>query len=602
MGDSKGAHGLLDSNLTEHEPKANEAGKKRNLGLRLVALAILFACFLNALGSNVHSALSSSKLKLNDEDPVSDNILEEISACPQVEPTEPSAHKELFQELDDLIRTNDFRLHAYESLGGAVRVPTETQDEEKPPGEDPEQWKPFEELHEYLKTRFPLMHSNLTVAKANSYSLIFHWQGSDESLKPILLTSHQDVVPVEPETTSQWVRPPFSGYFDGEYIWGRGSCDDKSGLIASMTAVETLLSAGFQPERSIVLAIGIDEERGGTYGATAIRDYLLKVYGENSFSILVDEGNGYSERFGAVVSTPAVAEKGKLDVRMQVSTPGGHSSRPPKHTSIGMLSRLITELEAKPHPTNLRRNGTFYQKVQCLAEHSPSISPSLRKLVKTSLKDDKALSELEIELEKVFPEYEPSTGTTQAVDIIHGGVKSNALPEQVHAIVNHRIADYSSVSELEARFASIVSPLAKKFNLSIDAFGDDELSDSSKNSFGQLVLSDAFESALNPAPVTPTFGNGPWELLSGSILFTFATNQRSAKTDEKYFVAPGLALDTRYYWNLTKHIFRYSHLGASDSYNGAHTVNEAIRAEGLVELIRFFTVLILNSDKTDLLD
>lgn len=29
---------------------------------------------------------------------------------------------------------------------------------------------------------------------------------------------------------------------------------------------------------------------------------------------------------------PSVAEKGKLDIRMEVSAPGGHSSIPPKHT------------------------------------------------------------------------------------------------------------------------------------------------------------------------------------------------------------------------------------------------------------------------------
>lgn len=94
-------------------------------------------------------------------------------------------------------------------------------------------------------------------------------------MKPILLTAHQgsyavfvtstklshcnmyvhmhvDVVPVEPETVSDWHQPPFSGYYDGqffvtidyevvcsetragEWIWGRGSCDDKSNMIASM--------------------------------------------------------------------------------------------------------------------------------------------------------------------------------------------------------------------------------------------------------------------------------------------------------------------------------------------------------------------------------
>ena len=32
--------------------------------------------------------------------------------------------------------------------------------------------------------------------------------------------------------------------------------------------------------------------------------------------------------------------------------------------------------------------------------------------------------------------------------------------------------------------------------------------------------------------------------------------------------------DTQFYWNLTKHIYRYTHLGTEDAYNGAHTVNE----------------------------
>lgn len=31
-------------------------------------------------------------------------------------------------------------------------------------------------------------------------------------------------------------------------------------------------------------------------------------------------------------------------------------------------------------------------------------------------------------------------GTTQAIDLVDGGVKVNALPEQAWAIVNHRIS------------------------------------------------------------------------------------------------------------------------------------------------------------------
>jgi hypothetical protein len=39
--------------------------------------------------------------------------------------------------------------------------------------------------------------------------------------------------------------------------------------------------------------------------------------------------------------------------------------------------------------------------------------------------------------------------------------------------------------------------------------------------------------------------------------------------------------DTRHYWSLTKHIFRYGHRGAADGYNGAHTINEGAEAAGL---------------------
>jgi Gly-Xaa carboxypeptidase len=71
-----------------------------------------------------------------------------------------------------------------------------------------------------------------------------------------VLNEFLDVVPVNPDTVDQWEHPPYSGYFDGERIWGRGSSDDKSGLIATMSAVETLLEHHFQPTRTIVLSFG----------------------------------------------------------------------------------------------------------------------------------------------------------------------------------------------------------------------------------------------------------------------------------------------------------------------------------------------------------
>ena len=78
--------------------------------------------------------------------------------------------------------------------------------------------------------------------------------------------------------------------------------------------------------------------------------------------------------------------------------------------------------------------------------------------------------------------------------------------------------------------------------------------------------------------------------------------------------------DTAWYWNLTKHIFRYDPASEQAKYNGEHTVNEgtsvclhlyatfcitntdlsiALRADGLIDKIRFHTKWILNWDEAE---
>ncbi|KAI0041286.1 carboxypeptidase S [Auriscalpium vulgare] len=525
--------------------------------------------------------------------------------CPQVQPIVPSRHGELLDAIDARLEAEEFRLWAYESLGGAVRIPTETYDDLGPPGEDP-RWDTRLVLHDYLEKRFPLIHKTLHKTTVNTYALIYERQGSDASLKPVMLAGHQDVVPVDPDTLDEWIQPPYSGYFDGEWIWGRGSCDDKSGVIAILVAVEALLENGFEPARSVILAFGIDEERGGLYGATAIRDYLLPKYGVNGISILVDEGGGYDDHSGVLFAQPNVAEKGKFDVRIEVTTPGGHSSVPPPHTGVGFLSSLISSLEAEPLPTNLTRTSPYLASLECAAAHDPALDPDLRALIAHARTDDAALRGLHDALLAADPRrFRAITATTQAVDLVGGGVKVNALPESAWAVVDHRIADYSSVDAVQAHYVEVLSPVAAALNLSLDAFGRSSNSSGMSSSAGHVQLSTAFGLAINPAPISPTQGSGPWQLLSGTILSTLASSPRDDVRSKNAVVSPGLTLggtDTKHYWNLTQHIFRYGHRAASDAYNGAHTTNEAIKAEGYLEGIGFFVRFILNADETDLFD
>ncbi|KAK7686392.1 hypothetical protein QCA50_010616 [Cerrena zonata] len=518
--------------------------------------------------------------------------------CAQASAVNPVKHAELWSSLDGIYATETFASRAIEWLGGAIRVPTESFDNMAPVGEDP-RWEAFGPFHDYLLKAFPQVHATLALTKVNTYGLVFEWKGSDESLKPLLLMGHQDVVPVNPDTVSEWTHPPFSGHFDGKLLWGRGSSDDKNGLVGILSTVETLIESGFKPTRGIVLSFGFDEEASGPQGAAHLAEYLQEKYGKNAFALLVDEGGDYMIEHGKVFATPGIAEKGYIDVRIDVESPGGHSSVPPSHTTIGLLSALLVHIESNPYTPKLNRGTPMYMKSQCLAAHAPKLPSDLRKALLAAEKSDTALRAAE----KILFEdrmFKALVGTTQAIDLISGGVKTNALPESAWAIVNHRIATDSSLTETKEHDIHTLKTLAAKFNLSYSAFGED-ITDSSSHAYGKLTLSDAFHAGLQPAPITP-LDAAAYQLVSGTIKATYDAHRGG----DEVIVSPGIMsgnTDTRYYWDLTPHIFRYNHhyTGNDSLFKDIHTVNEYIEVDAYIEMIKFFTLLILNADEsTDL--
>ncbi|KIP07996.1 hypothetical protein PHLGIDRAFT_402333 [Phlebiopsis gigantea 11061_1 CR5-6] len=507
-------------------------------------------------------------------------------------PSSGLTHRSLDLALDDLYGTQDFALEVADRLGAIIRVPSESYDDFGKIGED-DRWQTFAVLHTELKRLFPSVYETLDVVNVNTYAQIITWRGTETNLLPLMLTAHMDVVPVDASTSDSWTYPPYSGYFDGTWVWGRGTCDDKVDLLSLLTTVESMIKAGFVPSRTIVLAFGIDEESAGTQGAPYIAQYLEDIYGKNKIAAILDEGAAYETPYGGnvIFANPATAEKGYLDLRVEVSTPGGHSSVPPSHTGIGMLASVIAELEAHPHEPSLKRSDTFFQEIQCAAAFGPELPESIKQLAYDAVEDDNALGNLSQALLEWDPAAIAKLSTTQAVDVISGGVKVNALPENVWALVNHRIAEHSSVSELQDRIISIVGPVAVMYNLTLRAFGKN-ITTGDK---GQLTLTDAFDTALEPAPTTPVRDSEPYGILAGTIV---AALQSSPGYDgSQIIVSPSLAIDTKSYWNLTRNIYRYAHVPADAYFNGLHTVNEAIKLDAVIGRIRFYTRFILNWDE-----
>ena len=89
----------------------------------------------------------------------------------------------------------------------------------------------FLAFHQYLAKTYPLIHQKLQLEKVG-FTLIYTWKGKNVNLKPVILMAHQDVVPVEKASLSQWKADPFGGIIQNGKILGRGAADDKSSLFA----------------------------------------------------------------------------------------------------------------------------------------------------------------------------------------------------------------------------------------------------------------------------------------------------------------------------------------------------------------------------------
>ena len=106
----------------------------------------------------------------------------------------------------------------------------------------------FSQFTSFLKTEFPVVFSTLDVQFFNEHSLLIKWVGINPSLKPALFLAHSDVVPIQDNEKSKWKHPPFSGAIAEDYIWGRGTLDDKASLLAQLEAIESLLKSNFKPQ------------------------------------------------------------------------------------------------------------------------------------------------------------------------------------------------------------------------------------------------------------------------------------------------------------------------------------------------------------------
>ncbi len=293
-------------------------------------------------------------------------------------------------------------------------------------------YREFRRFHAYLRKTFPLVFSRLEVEVVNGYSLLIRWPGSDPDLEPILFTAHMDVVPIEPGTEDDWEHPPFAGVVADGRVYGRGSLDDKQGVLANLEAAESLLAQGFVPARTLVFAFGHDEEISGKDGAGKLAERMREKGWH--FAWMVDEGGMVTSDNPLLPDRPVaiinVTEKGYLTLTLVATGEGGHSSRPPKISTIGRLSAALERIENNPFPTRI---------VGPVAAMLETMAPHLEQPNRFFFDNLWLTGGLVADRMSEDPTTNSFVRTTTALTMFNSGVKENVVPQRAEAKVNFRL-------------------------------------------------------------------------------------------------------------------------------------------------------------------
>lgn len=445
------------------------------------------------------------------------------------------------------------RAGAAERLAGAIRIPTiSTEDASaSEPGA-------FQAMHTYLEQTFPRVHSELEHEIVGGYSLFYTWRGADPALAPILLAGHMDVVPVEPNAGSKWKQDPFGGRIVDGHIWGRGTIDNKSTVLGSLEAVEMLLLEGFRPTRTVYLAYGHDEEVGGTSGALEMAT-LLKRRGV-TLEMVVDEGGVVGDGILAGLDRPValvgIAEKGFVTIELSARVSGGHSSLPPRHTAVGIVSAAVANVERNPMPARLE--APTRELFDRIGAHLPIV----QRAVFANLWLTRPLVARRLEQ---APITNAMVRTTAAPTIFQAGTKDNLLPAYARAVINFRILPNDSIAAVVEHVRRVV------------------------------------DDARVEIKVVGHFSSEPSEVSRTDSPSFRALRQSIRTVFPDVIVAPYLvvvATDARHYADLTRNVFRFLPLRLeSDDLERMHGKDERIGIGEYEMAIRTYREVVVNASR-----
>ena len=148
-------------------------------------------------------------------------------------------------------------------------------------------------------------------------------------------------------------------------------------------------------------------------------------------------------------------EKFPQNYRLEVTNPGGHSSRPVKDNAIYRLAAALTRIQAYEFPAQFTDGSRAYfagmAKIQ-VAKGDPAIADAMNSLVKDP-NDAKSIALVSAK----DPSWNATMRTTCVATMLDAGHATNALPQRARANINCRIFPGVAPEAVRAQLASLVA-------------------------------------------------------------------------------------------------------------------------------------------------
>jgi acetylornithine deacetylase/succinyl-diaminopimelate desuccinylase-like protein len=282
--------------------------------------------------------------------------------------------------------------------------------------------------------------------------LVAVYPGRDPRLKAILLLAHIDVVEARRE---DWTRDPFTLVEENGSFYARGAMDDKAQAAIWIDLLIRYRSENYRPLRTLKVALTCGEETSGAFNGAEWLTRNQRDLIDAGFA-LNEGGWGELDASGQKVSLDIEAgEKFPQNYLLEVTNPGGHSSRPVKNNAIYHLAAALTRIAAYDFPVEFNDANRAYfagmAKIQA-ARGEAEVANAMKGFLREP-NDSRAIGLVAAK----DPGWNATLRTTCVATMLDAGHATNALPQRARANVNCRIFPGVSVEAVRAKLVELVA-------------------------------------------------------------------------------------------------------------------------------------------------